>query len=82
MDREDFRDKVSQDGEMSPDDWVRMVSATLPGGPMSPELMDFLEMVNQEMRKDIEFFLVEKKWLGESPVVRAYKRWSRGERPE
>lgn len=81
MDTEALRKKLKKDGEMTPEDWVKMYSNTQPGGPLNPELLDFLELVKQETRRDVAHFIKNKRWRKKSPVVIAYERWLKGERP-
>lgn len=45
-------------------------------------VMDLLEMVWQEMKKDIDTRMQRGPWNEVSPVVRAYTRYQNGERPE
>lgn len=46
------------------------------------EMMDFLEMAWQEMKKDFDTRMQRGPWAEVSPVVRAYTRYQNGERPE
>jgi hypothetical protein len=78
-----IKEKLRKQGEvLTPEQFVSMCSASQPGGPINPEMLDFLELINREMKADIAHYIKNKRWMKKSPVVRAYERWMKGERPE
>jgi hypothetical protein len=83
MDREQLRQKVNQDAVMTPEQWVKMSTQTMPGGPLSPDNLEFLVMVEQEIKRDLAPIRSRLGWWKNNcSVARAYNRWMRGDRPE
>lgn len=77
MDKEEMRKLYPTDEEMYA---YRMMG--IGKEELSPDVLDFLEMVWREIKEQISSYEETRTWQNRSPVEQAYEKYQNGERPE